>query len=456
MPLKVCIYQYKTLYIMTSSRRIESIWKAVMQSRGSLLQMARPICPHNFSVTASRAQTFSAAAQSGSATQPRRQRLGQDRITSDGRLITDPQNRLDADSAQSSTEPATVGLKRPSGVPATAPATDPISNSQLAEMVDFVTGCKRLLVLTGAGCSTESNIPDYRGPKGAYSTGFQPMTHQQFMATEERRARYWARSFAGWHEFAAVQPNRAHYALAQIQRMGWAQDIITQNVDRLHHKAASRDIIELHGTTHRVICMSCQEITPREDFQRRLEAMNPEAAAAIKRMVEAEQLLKKRRGPLHPSTDEEIRQAAEEGNVIMQPDGEVDIPVRRPDGDVELKGAGEHFYFPPCSSCGGILKPNVVFFGDTIPKPRALSAMGLAQSCDGLLVVGSSLQVYSAFRLAKAAKQADASIALLTAGWTRADDMADMKIECLAGEALSRLAKEPALLVPRTYETAAA
>jgi hypothetical protein len=105
----------------------------------------------------------------------------QDRITSDGRLITDPQNRLDADSAQSSTDPATVGLKRPAGVPATAPATDPISNSQLAEMVDFVTGCKRLLVLTGAGCSTESNIPDYRGPKGAYSTGFQPMTHQQVL-----------------------------------------------------------------------------------------------------------------------------------------------------------------------------------------------------------------------------------------------------------------------------------
>lgn len=103
----------------------------------------------------------------------------QDRITSDGRLITDPQNRVDTDSAQASVDPAAVGLKRPAGVPATAPVTDPISNKQLAELVDFVTGCKRLLVLTGAGCSTESNIPDYRGPKGAYSTGFQPMTHQQ-------------------------------------------------------------------------------------------------------------------------------------------------------------------------------------------------------------------------------------------------------------------------------------
>lgn len=103
----------------------------------------------------------------------------QDRITSDGRLITDPQNRVDTDSAQASVDPAAVGLKRPAGVPATAPVTDPISNKQLAELVDFVTGCKHLLVLTGAGCSTESNIPDYRGPKGAYSTGFQPMTHQQ-------------------------------------------------------------------------------------------------------------------------------------------------------------------------------------------------------------------------------------------------------------------------------------
>lgn len=399
---------------------------------------------------------FQSAASAHTATLPNKQRPGQDRITSDGRLITDPQNRPDSGAAQSSSSPAASNTKRPAGVPVTAPATPPISNSQLAQLVDFVTSCKRLVVLTGAGCSTESNIPDYRGPKGAYSTGFQPMTHQQFMATDERRARYWARSFAGWHEFAAVRPNRAHYALAQLQRMGWAQDIITQNVDRLHHKAGSRDIIELHGTTHRVICMSCQNITHREDFQRQLEDMNPDAAMAIKRMVEAELLLKKRRGPLHPSTEDEIRQAAEEGNVIMQPDGEVDIPVRRPDGDVELKGAGEHFYFPPCSQCGGILKPNVVFFGDTIPKPRAFSAMSLAQTCDGLLVVGSSLQVYSAFRLAKAAKQADASLALLTAGWTRADDIADMKVECLAGEVLSRMAKDPALLVPRTYETAAA
>lgn len=103
----------------------------------------------------------------------------QDRITSDGRLITDPQNRADTDSAQASVDPAAIGLKRFAGVPATAPVTDPISNKQLAELVDFVTGCKQLLVLTGAGCSTESNIPDYRGPKGAYSTGFQPMTHQQ-------------------------------------------------------------------------------------------------------------------------------------------------------------------------------------------------------------------------------------------------------------------------------------
>ena len=108
----------------------------------------------------------------------------QDRITSDGRLITDPQNRVDADSATASTDPAAVGLKRPAGVPATAPATDPISDRQLAELVDFVTGCKRLLVLTGAGCSTESNIPDYRGPKGAYSTGFQPMTHQQVLTVD--------------------------------------------------------------------------------------------------------------------------------------------------------------------------------------------------------------------------------------------------------------------------------
>ncbi|KAL3132889.1 hypothetical protein ABBQ38_006808 [Trebouxia sp. C0009 RCD-2024] len=455
MPLQPAAYRQSLLAVMTPGRHSTVLFQRILRSKTGPTQLAAAWHGEP-AITAASTHSLSTSAHSSYPSQPRNQRLGQDRITSDGRLITDPQNRVDTDVAQASVDPAAVGLKRPAGVPATAPVTDPITNSQLAGLVDFVTGCKRLLVLTGAGCSTESNIPDYRGPKGAYSTGFQPMTHQQFMATEERRARYWARSFAGWHEFAAVQPNRAHHALAEMQRMGWAQSIITQNVDRLHHKAGSRDIIELHGTTHRVICMSCQTITPREEFQRQLEAMNPEAAKAIKRMVEAEELLKKRRGPLHPSTEEEITRAAEEGNVIMQPDGEVDIPVRRPDGDVELKGAGEHFYFPACAECGGILKPNVVFFGDTIPKPRALSALSLAQSCDGLLVVGSSLQVYSAFRLAKAAKQAEASLTLLTAGWTRADDIADMKIECLAGEALSRLAKDPALLVPRSYEVAAA
>eukprot|EP00891_Asterochloris_glomerata_P002079 jgi/Astpho2/2079/e_gw1.00038.165.1_t len=313
-------------------------------------------------------------------------------------------------------------LSRPPGLPETAPVAEPISDRDLRTLVDWVSSCRRLVVLTGAGCSTESDIPDYRGPKGAYSSGFQPMTHQQFMATPQRRARYWARSFAGWHEFREVQPNRAHDALARLQRNGWVSALLTQNVDRLHHKAGSRGVIELHGTTHRVICMSCGDITHRDSLQARLEALNPESAAAIKRV---------------------------DGGVIRRPDGDVEIPIRRPDGDVELRGADEHFQVPPCERCGGILKPNVVFFGDGVPRDRAERAMQLAQTCDGLLVVGSSLQVYSAFRLAKAAKAAQAGLAIVGVGPTRADALADIKQASVVGEALSRLAGLPEMLLPR-------
>jgi hypothetical protein len=144
-------------------------------------------------------------------------------------------------------------VQRAPGVPAAAPAAPPISAAQLEQLADLVTSARNVVVLTGAGCSTESNIPDYRGPAGAYTTGFTPMTHQQFMAKPENRRRYFARSFAGWHEFATVGANAAHEGLARLQQRGWCGMLITQNVDRLHHRAGSdaARVLELHGTTHR-------------------------------------------------------------------------------------------------------------------------------------------------------------------------------------------------------------
>jgi len=360
--------------------------------------------------------------------------FSRDRITSDGRLTmgTLGQNGIELH-------------RRPIGVPLTAPAVPPITDEALEQLVDAVQSASSVTVLTGAGVSTESNIPDYRGQHGAYATGFKPMTHQQFMATSEARARYWARSFAGWREFSSVKYNAAHSGLTRLQNSGWVGPIITQNVDRLHHSAGSRNVLELHGTTHRVICMSCGMVTEREPFQHQLADLNPKMAAYVAALPEDAA----RSGQL----DRVIPESGQPVQPAKRPDGDVELPdglPRRPDGDVELQHGMRSFVVPPCSRCGGVLKPNVVFFGDGIPKPRADRALQLASSADCLLVVGSSLMVYSAFRLAKAAKDAGAAVVLVSVGPNRADDLADRKVEALAGEALSRLASHPSLLIPRT------
>eukprot|EP00884_Botryococcus_braunii_P023005 jgi/Botrbrau1/9389/Bobra.0252s0014.1 len=275
------------------------------------------------------------------------------------------------------------------------------------------------------------------------------MTHQQFMASPAQRARYWARSFAGWHEFADVAPNAAHDSLARLQRRGWVTHIITQNVDRLHHKAGSAPVLELHGTTHEVICMSCQEVRPRQPFQETLARLNPAAAEAVA-------LMRRQGTDPRGARERSLRVGSQEPPNDLSPGG-----LRRrgtgmwrslsggPDGDVELQDAGRGFVVPPCPSCGGILKPDVVFFGDSIPPTRSRRALEVVERSDAVLVVGSSLAVYSAYRLARAAKQAGARLALLTVGPNRADDFADVKVQALAGEALSRLAAHPALLLPR-------
>eukprot|EP00873_Tetraselmis_striata_P038518 jgi/Tetstr1/458782/TSEL_045166.t1 len=319
-----------------------------------------------------------------------------------------------------SRNPRVAASNAPSGGQRPYPTTDPISQAELEQLAAFIQNARNLLVITGAGCSTESDIPDYRGPAGAYSTGYKPMTHQQFMASDANRSRYWQRSYSGYHEFAGSRCNDAHHALQQLEGLGWVRHIVTQNVDRLHQKAGSRRVVELHGTTHRVICTGCGDTTDRKAMQEALSTMN--SAATLPRLSAVE-----------ANTDP----------ALDPPPG-----VKRPDGDTDA-ALSDAFRFPSCTRCeDGVLKPDVVFFGDNVPKARAARAMQLAQEADAILVVGSSLMVYSVFRLIKAAKANGAALAILTAGQTRADDLADLKLEYLAGETLARLARHPSLAIP--------
>ena len=318
-----------------------------------------------------------------------------------------------------------------------APISPPPSDEQLDQLAEFVekSGAEGVLILTGAGCSTESNVPDYRGPGGAYSTGFKPMTHQAFLKSPENRSRYWARSFVGWERFSTVQPNAAHEAIAKLQLAGLAGHVLTQNVDRLHHKAGSPSILELHGTTHEVICMNCKALTPREEVQRWLARVNPEAAEA------AEVLARAQNDPEYDSTDERER-LMRAGTALPVPKDlrEAAAGIMRPDGDIEI--AQMQFHVPACPSCGGILKPDVVFFGDSLPKERSQRALELAENATGVLVVGSSLAVWSAYRLLKAAKsegRKGVGVAIVNVGPTRADDLADLKLEVRAGDAMMGL-----------------
>ena len=273
------------------------------------------------------------------------------------------------------------------------------------------------MVITGAGLSTESGIPDYRSPKGAYTTGFKPMTHAEFMRTDASRQRYWARSFVGWPRFAHVQPNGAHHALASMHSAGrLSGGLLTQNVDRLHHRAGTSTTLELHGTTHRVVCLSCGAESCRAHMQARLAELNASWA----------------------------------------PDGGADGSLQRPDGDVELaQQAIQHFRVPTCEACGGVLKPAVVFFGDSVPPRVSATAKHWAETADALLVIGSSLSTWSSHRLATIVANRGRPIAVVNIGPTRADGQASLKIgNALASEVLQRALAHGGLDLPARSVTA--
>jgi NAD-dependent SIR2 family protein deacetylase len=257
-------------------------------------------------------------------------------------------------------------------------------------LVELLRG-KRVCVLTGAGISTESGIPDYRGPTAPVRKR-PPIQHRDFVEQPHTRARYWARSMLGWPRFRDFAPNSAHHALAKWDRL---TGLITQNVDRLHQKAGHEEVVELHGALAEVRCLACPTRLDRDELQLTLEQLNPQALA---------------------------------WSYTLFADGDADLPDE----------VVEDFVVPPCA-CGGVLKPDVVFFGDSVPRPRVDLAFSRLDAAEALLVVGSSLTVFSGYRFVLRAKERGMPVAVLNLGPTRADGDAVVKLEGRAGEVLPAL-----------------
>lgn len=258
---------------------------------------------------------------------------------------------------------------------------------------EFVDAHPRLFVLTGAGISTDSGIPDYRDRAGQWKR-MPPVTYQAFMHELATRQRYWARSLVGWRRFGHAAPNATHQALVALEQRGRMELLLTQNVDRLHQRAGSQRVIDLHGRLDEVRCMACNWRQGRHDFQRELVARNADWA-------------------------------------------HLDA-VDAPDGDADLDGHDfSRFDVPPCPACGGIAKPDVVFFGENVPRERVEAATRAWSDSDAVLVVGSSLMVFSGYRFVAAAARAGKPVATVNLGVTRADPLVTLKVDAPCAEALA-------------------
>jgi len=283
-------------------------------------------------------------------------------------------------------------------------ADDPLARPEDAgddtfkELVDLIAD-GGVLILSGAGLSTESGIPDYRGPTGLARRA-EPMTYQEFTGSAAARRRYWARSHYGWRHVAGASPNAGHHAVAQLQRRGLLSGIITQNVDGLHQAAGAQRVIELHGSLDRVVCLSCGQRTAREALAQRLRAANPGWAARV-------------------------TEISADGDAVVA------------DHQAEL------FEVVDCQDCGGLLKPDVVFFGENVPRPRVEECYALTGQASVLVVLGSSLTVMSGYRFVRHAAKLAIPVAIINRGPTRGDALARLILDAPLGQTLTALTETP-------------
>lgn len=283
-----------------------------------------------------------------------------------------------------------VGLGAPVQAPDAAPDAAPARNGDLDRAASLLRG--RIAVLTGAGISTDSGIPDYRGAGSPKQT---PMTVQQFLSAPQFRQRYWAGSYLGWARFVSALPNAGHVALADLEDAGRVIGVTTQNVDGLHGKAGSRHVVEIHGAVDRVLCLDCGQTFARASVAERIEAANAWFTSR--------------------------------GSGALNPDGDADV------GDVS------EFVIPDCTVCGGNLKPDVVFFGEFVPTERFTEASALVRRADALLVAGSSLAVNSGVRLVEQARRRRIPVVVVNRGATKVDRIAAVKLDAGTSETLSAL-----------------
>lgn len=283
-------------------------------------------------------------------------------------------------------------------LPQCVPTHSWLSADDISRLEDFIRSSHKLFVLTGAGVSTESGIKDYRSEDvGLYATTtHRPMNYSDFLRSSGARQRYWARNTTAWPVFSTFKPNVTHKFLATLEHRERLHWLVTQNVDSLHHKAGSRRLTELHGSVASVICLSCHSMTPRDELQEKIFRENP--------------------------------------NWSAESEGQA------PDADVFVaESAVRNFKTPHCDSCGGILKPNVVFFGDSVPKRRVEEITQRLVESDACMVVGSTLETYSSFRYVRHCSEVGKPVLVLNIGPTRADSLADVKIGGRCGEAFQVL-----------------
>ena len=252
---------------------------------------------------------------------------------------------------------------------------------------------RAVAVLTGAGMSTDSGIPDYRGPN---ARPIAPITYQQFISDFDFRQRYWARNHVGWQQMWKAEPNAGHFAMAELEKAGVVSGVITQNVDRLHVRAGSQNLIELHGHFEDVLCLDCRRVIPRDLLHKRLTELNVGFAPKVLQWT--------------------------------------------PDADAEI-GDSSSFVVADCEDCGGMLKPDIVYFGESVPPERVERAFQMVDESEVLLVAGSSLTVMSGFRFVKHAAKHGKDVIIINRGPTRGDDLATLKIDAGTSETLSELAK---------------